>query len=155
MQIDFLKNRPNAIPVITKWYFDEWAYLAPDKTLEDMQQDLKGYLNSDIVPLMLVAIEDNKVVGAVQLKFREMKIYPNKEHWLGGVYVEKSSRGKHIAELMITKLLEIAGKLGVELLHLQTLRLDGGLYEKLGWEPIEQVNYRNQDVLVMVKELKE
>ncbi len=153
MKIDFLKNRPTAIPVIAKWYFDEWAYLTPDKTLVDMQKDLERYLNSDKIPLMLVAIEDNNVVGAVQLKFREMEIYPNKEHWLGGVYVEKSSRGKHVAELMIAKLLEIAGNLGVELLHLQTLRLDGGLYKKLGWGAIEQVNYRNQDVLVMQRKL--
>lgn len=153
MQIDFLKNRQDAIPLIAKWYFDEWAYLAPDKTLADMQKDLEGYLNLDKIPLMLVAIEDNKVVGTVQLKFREMKIYPNKEHWLGGVYVEKSSRGKHVAEFMIAKLLEIAETLGVELLHLQTLYLDGGLYRRLGWEPIGQVNYRNQDVLVMQRKL--
>jgi len=153
MKIDYLINQPQTIPIIARWYFDEWGYLAPEKTLYDMEESLSIYLNDDKVPLMLVATDGNKVVGTVQLKFREMSIYPDKEHWLGGVYVAKSARGKNFATLLINRLIEVAQTLGVKLLHLQTLRLDGGLYEKLGWQEIEQVTYRNVNVLVMERKL--
>ena len=153
MQIEYLENRPDAIPLIAKWYFDEWSYLSPNKTLDDMQQELNMYLNSDNVPLMLVAIIDDEVVGVTQLKFREMSIYPDKEHWLGGVYVAEKARGKGVGAQLLNRTLEIAKSIGIELLHLQTLRLIGGLYKDLGWEAIEQVNYRNEDVLVMERKL--
>jgi len=153
MQIDYLKNRQEFIPKIAKWYLDEWAYLMPQKSLKEVEVSLSIYLNIDQLPLMLIAIDDNKIVGTVQLKFREMSIYPNKEHWLGGVYVEESARGKDVAALMINELLVVAKNLGVELLHLQTLKLDGGLYKKLAWQAIEQVNYRNEEVLIMERRL--
>lgn len=153
MKIDFLKNQQKAIPQIAKWYFDEWSYLSPNKTIVDMQQELNMYLNSDKVPLMILAIVNDEVVGATQLKFREMSIYPDKEHWLGGVYVTKKARGNGVGAQLLNRTLEIAKSLGIKLLHLQTLHLDGGLYKKLGWEAIEQVNYRNEDVLVMERKL--
>ena len=153
MQIEYLKNSPDAIPQIAKWYFDEWSYLSPNKTIDDMQQELNMYLNTDKVPLMLVAIIDDEVVGVTQLKFREMSIYPDKEHWLGGVYVAEKERGKGVGAQLLNRTLEIAKSIGIELLHLQTLRLTGGLYKDLGWEAIEQVNYRNEDVLVMARKL--
>ncbi|MDB2356031.1 hypothetical protein N9V89_02245 [Pseudoalteromonas sp.] len=38
-------------------------------------------------------------------------------------------------------------------IHLQTEKLDGGLYKQLGWQPIEQVNNRGVEVLVMSKHI--
>ena len=108
MKIKFLKNNQTSIPTIAQWYFDEWGYLKKDSTVLSFIQDLELYLNTNKIPLMLVAIEGDVAVGVVQLKYREMSIYPNKEHWLGGVYVAKNHRGKKIAEQMIYKLLEIA-----------------------------------------------
>lgn len=153
MKIEFLKNNLDSIQTIANWYFDEWAYLKEGSSIESFTENLYTYLNTDRVPLMLVAVEGDKVVGAVQLKYREMTIYPDKEHWLGGVYVAKDHRRKKVAEQMILKLIEIAKSLGVKTLHLQTEHLDGGLYQQLGWQAAEQVNYRGIDVLVMAKDL--
>jgi hypothetical protein len=33
--------------------------------------------------------------------------------------------------------------------YLQTERHDGGLYARLGWQPLEEVHYHGVDVLVM------
>lgn len=41
----------------------------------------------------------------------------------------------------------------VERLHLQTPALDGGLYARLGWEPIAQVTNHGLDALVMERVL--
>jgi GNAT superfamily N-acetyltransferase len=82
-----------------------------------------------------------------------MDIYPEKEHWLGGVFVSSEYRGKKIASKIVIKLLSIAESLNVKSLYLQTENLNGGLYSLLGWQPLEQVNYHGVDVLVMEKRL--
>ncbi len=153
MKIDFLCNYPQFIPVIAQWYFDEWGYLKKDSTVLSLTQDLERYLNSDKVPLMLVALNQEEPLGAVQLKYREMSIYPDYAHWLGGVYVAKGIRGKDLAQQMIIKLCTVAKFSGVKKLYLQTEKLDGGLYTKLGWKAVEQVTYRGIEVLVMQKDL--
>ena len=98
-------------------------------------------------------MDGEKLIGSAQIKLNQMTIYPNKEHWLAGIYVEPKHRGNNVAALLIEKIQEIAITLGVEVLHLQTEHLSGGLYAKLGWQPDELVNYRSTDVMVMSKNL--
>lgn len=153
MELVFLADNEEAIPVVAKWYFEEWGYLRKRSTLNKVTEELHSYLNTDKIPLIVLAIEGNKILGAAQLKYREMDIYPEKEHWLGGVYVSKYHRGNKIAEHIIHKVISVAKKLKVHKLYLQTEDLSGGLYCRLGWQPIEQVNYRGLDVLVMENQI--
>ena len=81
---------------------------------------------------MVLALEKDAVLGVAQLKYREMDIYPEKEHWLGGVYASEKFRRKKIAENIIVRLIDIAKALGVKTLYLQTENLNGGLYRRLG-----------------------
>lgn len=98
---------------------------------------------------MVLATEDTEVIGAAELKYREMSIYPEKEHWLGGVFVSREYRGRGVASTLIERVVEIAEWFRVEVLHLQTARLGGGLYSRLRWSPFEQANYRGREVLAM------
>ncbi|CAM6000261.1 unnamed protein product [Sphagnum balticum] len=68
-----------------------------------------------------------------------MDIYPDKEHWLGGVFVPPEHRKKGVATELLKRTLELAKKLRVTTLYLQTERLDGGIYATLGWRPIEKI----------------
>jgi GNAT superfamily N-acetyltransferase len=121
--------------------------------MEKVTEDLHSYLNKEQIPLIVLAVEGDEILGAAQLKYREMDIYPEKEHWLGGVFVSSEYRGKKIASKIVIKLLSIAESLNVKSLYLQTENLNGGLYSLLGWQPLEQVNYHGVDVLVMEKRL--
>ena len=123
------------------------------KTLDKVTEKLHGYLNTDKIPLIVLAVEGGEILGAAQLKYREMDIYPEKEHWLGGVYVSKKYRGNKVAENVIGKVVSVAKELNVYKLYLQTEDLSGGLYSRLGWRPLEQVNYRGLDVLVMENQI--
>jgi len=154
MKFELLADNEEVIPILADWYFEEWGYLSKGSSLAKASEKLHDYLNFDKVPLIVIALENGAVVGASQLKYREMDIYPKKEHWLGGVYVSHNHRGQKIAEKIIGKVIAIAVELDICKLHLQTERLDGGMYKSLGWKPIEQVNYRGLDVLVMENEIK-
>ncbi len=111
-------------------------------------------MNRDEIPFILVATNDNDLVGAAQLKYRKMaEMFPDKEHWLGGVYVAASHRGQGYGSQIIEQIVKMAPRYGVETLHLQTEALDGGLYTRLGWTPYAQVTSRGLDVLVMEQQL--
>lgn len=153
MNFAYLADRPDAIPIIAKWYFNEWGYLRDVSSIEKTIQILQQYLNRDKIPLILLAIENDEIAGAVQLKYYEMDLYPEKEHWLGGVYVSDKYRRKKIAGKLVNKAIEVARNNNVETLYLQTEKLDGGLYQRLGWKPIDKVKYNGKEVLVMKKKL--
>lgn len=93
--------------------------------------------------------EGDELLGVAQLKIREMDIYPDKEHWLGGVYVSSAARGRGVGSFLVTRALELAKHLQVKTLYLQTENLRGGLYAPLGFRPLEQTHYNGVDVLVM------
>ena len=123
IELAFLADRQDAIPRIAQWYFNAWGHLIPDETPKRSVERLAEFLNRDRIPFILVATCDGEIAGAAQLKFREMaKLYPDKEHWLGGLYVA-------------------------------TERLDGGLYARLGWKAVEQVENHGREVLVMERRL--
>ena len=153
MDFKFLADNKKAIPILANWYFKEWGHLEKGNTYDKVTEKLYGYLNINKIPLIIVAVEESEIIGAAQLKYREMDIYPKKEHWLGGVYVSEKYRGNRIAEKIVVKIISIAKELDVNKLHLQTEDLRGGLYYHLGWQPVEKVNYRGLDVLVMEKQI--
>ena len=153
MELELLAKNREAIPIIASWYYEEWGHLSKENTLAKITDTLHDYVNMDKIPLIVLTIDKGQILGASQLKYREMDIYPEKEHWLGGVYVSKNHCGKGITKIIIRRAISIATEFGVRKLYLQTERLNGGPYKYLGWQPIELVNYRGVDVLVMEKEI--
>ena len=154
VEFAFLADRVDAVPVIARWYFEQWGHLVEGDSVERTRERIEGYMNRDEIPLILVATNDGDLVGAAQLRYREMaEMFPDKEHWLGGVYVAAGHRGQGYASRIVEKIVEIAPTYGVDTLHLQTEALDGGLYARLGWKPVKQVTNHGLDVLVMENRL--
>ena len=153
MDFVFLADRAAMKPVIAKWYFQQWGHLIEDSSVELFDNKLNDYLNRDSIPLVIMAVEGDDVLGVAHLRYHEVTIYPDKEHWLGGVYVTNEYRGKGVASALVNHLESLAASLGVIDIHLQTEKLDGGLYKQLGWSPIELVSNRGVEVLVMSKHI--
>lgn len=149
MKIEFLADRPQAVPLISRWYYDEWGHAMPGNSVEKITERVNGMLNRDRIPLHILAVENDEILGVAQLKIREMDIYPDKEHWLGGVFVTPQARGQGLASTLVNRALDLAKTFQVRTLYLQTEQMDGGLYAKLGWKPLEQVLYNGLNVLVM------
>ncbi len=153
MNFELLADREDAILTIARWYFGEWGHFGEGTSIEQFRDNLGKALHRDRVPLVVLAVECDAVIGVAELKFREMDIYPEKEHWLGGVFVPPQHRGRGIASRVAGRVPEIAESFGIAKLHLQTERLDGGLYARLGWRALEPVHYKGREVLVMERQL--
>jgi GNAT superfamily N-acetyltransferase len=155
MHFELLADRTEAIPIIAKWHFDQWGRLDPDGSLEQTCSMISEWLNRDRAPLMLLAIENDIVTGTAALKPHEMlSVFPDFTPWLGSVFVHPDYRHRSIASQLCREIISLATSLGIGQLFLQTERLDGGLYGRLGWKPIDQLSYRGRNVLVMRKELR-
>jgi predicted N-acetyltransferase YhbS len=153
MHFSLLADYPEAIPQIASWHFAEWGHLGRVAGTDEIEAKLRESLNRDTMPLSILAFDNDEIVGFAELKYHEMEIYPEKEHWLGGVFVPVEHRGKGVGCMVIRKSLDIARSLGISTIFLQTEQLDGGLYTGLGFVAVETVEYRGLEVLVMENRL--
>ena len=136
-----LSQHPALLPTIAAWYFQQWGMQVPGRSVADECQRLEVFLHEGALPLLLIAMDDGEPVAAAQLKFHERTERPEREHWLGGVYVRASHRGHGVAATLIQDLLARAAAMGVGDVYLQTEADDGGLYRRLGWTALESVEH--------------
>ncbi|WP_312328458.1 GNAT family N-acetyltransferase [Stenotrophomonas sp.] len=137
-----LSQAPQLMPTVARWYFDTWGGRVPGHTFEDEQQRLEVFLHDNALPMLLIAMHDDAPIAAAQLKFHERNENLNRQHWLGGVFVCPQYRGHQLASEMIENLMQRASTHGVREVFLQTEHDDGGLYGRLGWEPLERQTHR-------------
>jgi len=154
LELRYLADRPEAIPQVAGWLYREWGHLNPDNSLATVEAGLAAELSREELPIQVVAILDAAVVGTAALKMHELRDrFPELRYWLGSVYVSTDARGHGIAGALVRYVEQLAIDRGIRVLHLQTERLDGGLYARLGYEPLERIEHRGLAVLVMVKPL--
>lgn len=151
--LDFLANHKNQIHQVAEWLNNEWGYLHPNRSYQDLCSQLESIVNIKTPPLHIIALDEDKLVGVVALKLTEMEMFPEREHWLGSLFVAPENRGQGIATLLEEEIVRLANTLSVSELYLQTEALDGGLYSRLGWKEREKVSDQGIKVLVMEKRL--
>ena len=150
---EYLVDNLDSVPELAKWNHDAWGRLTPDRSYEDLCKQMAQRANKEKQPLHIVAKIDSKVVGGATLKIQEMSGFPEMNDWLGSVVVSPKYQGNGIASKLSLKICELAKEKGIKKLYLQTEALDGGLYKKIGWSPVKQVESLGDQVLIMVKNL--
>lgn len=153
VQFEFLSDRPEDVPLVIEWWQSVWAdRIGPDG--ENVNEQLRASLSKQELPIHILATLHGKPIGIAALKLQELaELFPDKQYWLGSVFVVEEYRGYRFASALSQKIVEMARKQSLPHLYLQTLNLDGGLYAKLGWQPLQQFNYKDEEILLMVKQL--
>ncbi|UCH49963.1 MAG: GNAT family N-acetyltransferase [Betaproteobacteria bacterium] len=151
MKIDFLGNHLNLLPELAKLQFDEWKHFSPGKTLEDRVLKLQDIAQSNDVPFMVVAVDDDRLIGSAALALEDMRTRKDLSPWLASVFVKPEFRSNGIATILVRHIEDQATRLGIKKLFLYTERARG-LYLKLGWSDIEHCEYMGVDVAVMFKQ---
>lgn len=153
MEFSLLADEPSAADTVAQWYFDQWCKESGRYPLEFVHEKVSSATSRLGPPLIVLARQGGELVGAAELKIREMDNYPQFEFWLGGVYVAESARGRGIASALVTEVKQRAREAGIDRLYLQTEELSGGVYCQQGFEPIEQADSKGIQVLVMGADL--
>ena len=155
MQLEFayLADHPDLVPTIIRWWDTVWSDQIG--AIEQAEKILRDSLNPGELPIHILAYLDGELVGSAALKDQELaKLYPDYHYWLGSVFVHAPHRGHKIASALSDRIVELARERHLPHLYLQTQNLQGGLYAKLGWQPVEEFEYRGQRGLLMLRQLE-
>ncbi len=155
MRVENLSEHRDAIPELAQLLYAEWQdlYVAAGLGLPDLIAALEARTLTDGIPLTLVAVHDNTVVGCGSLKLKEAGTRDGLSPWVGGLYVKAGHRGKGVGTLLLRALELKAGALGISALYLSA---DSAVefYQRNGWRILENVkSFGVRNVSLMTKDL--
>ncbi|HSG87599.1 MAG TPA: GNAT family N-acetyltransferase [Pseudomonadales bacterium] len=153
LRFERLGQQPGALDIVARWWFDEWAHESPGMTLEGLRARVRDSI-PELLPATLLAYASDELAGVAELKAHELRQhFPERTPWLGGVFVDPAHRRDGIAARLVREIERIARGAGFRRLWLQTERLDGGVYARLGWMGVHEVTLPTVRVLVMTRDL--
>jgi N-acetylglutamate synthase-like GNAT family acetyltransferase len=148
MRIEYLCDHPEAFPQLVEWQHAEWGHVRPGDTLEKRAARLRGFSNRDRIPLTVVALDQNEILGSASLIEHDMETRMELTPWLAGVFVAEQYRRRGIGAELVRRIMAEAKRLNVALLYLYTVHSEK-FYAALGWELLERTSYREQKVVIM------
>lgn len=150
--ISYLAEWLEWVPVIAGWFYEQWydLYVNKSMTLKDVENSIADRCNCDKIPLVLVAIDDDKVIGTIGLKQHDMDTRKDLSPWLAGLYVATEHRCNGVGSLLIEALIEKARALDISKLYLYTPEAED-FYRKLDWQALEQTEYLGRKVTILEK----
>lgn len=152
MNIEYLADHRDVIPTLAQWFFEEWAYLHPERTYSDVERIITERAQTDKIPVALVAFDGKELLGTVCLKVHDMDTRIELTPWLAGLYVSSAKRRQGIGAALVSAIEQKAGELGVRRLYLYTPESEA-FYSKLGWLVKEKTKYHGFPVAIMQKEI--
>ena len=148
--VKFLAEKPHFLPIIAKWVYDEW-YDQKIRTLPDVINYYSHFLNTDKIPLSLVAIDGHKPTGTICLWENDLKSHKYLRPWLSALFVPKEYRNRGVGRLLTNSLISVSAGLGYKNLYLRT-ETASAYYAKLGWDFLEEtVNDKGEKTLILKK----
>src|SRR5438874_305138 len=160
--IDYLASCPEFLDALARLTWKEWQeiYQQREQTLEDSLKNYRERMNTDRLPLTLVAVRAGlavncrELVGMVSLKFHDMDTRPDLDPWLGGLFVLPEWRNRGVGTILMHRATQEAHRLNVPRLYLWTHSAER-LYHRLGWKVVERTNYFGKEAAVMQIDLRE
>ena len=154
--IDYLASCPEFLDALAQLSWKEWQeiYQQREQTLEDCLKNYRERMNTDRLPLTLVAIRAGlavnrrELVGTVSLKYHDMDTRPDLDPWLGALLVLPEWRNRGVGTMLMHRATGEARRLKVPRLYLWTHSAEG-LYRKLGWQVVERSDYYGKEAVVM------
>lgn len=133
-QIEQLAERPDLLPVVATWIYQEWWTTVAGASTDTLTDLLRAHMVPDQMPLTLVASLETLPVGTATLLLHDVgtEQWPELSPWLAAVYVLPEYRHQGIGAALVNAIVAKASALGVPALYLQTLGSEK-FYARLGW----------------------
>jgi len=144
MQIDYLADHWEAVPLLADWHHREWT----EFTLESMAAELRTHTGRRQIPTTFVAIENGRVIGSTSLLTADLVGWEHLTPWVASVFVAPDCRGRGVGRALIARAVEEARLLGLPVVYLYTAGQQA-YYARLGWTPLERGQYRAKEIVIM------
>ena len=143
MKIAFLAQRPHAIPSLASWFIAEWPQYYGKRSRADVEEDFRECLNTERLPIGLVAYEDDTPCGVIVLRESAMTDLPQYSPGLGAFYVAASHRNRGIGAQLVHAGIGVAKALGHSAVYATTGRA-AKIFERAGWRDLGTILHRGQ-----------
>ncbi len=141
MQIELLAENTEVIPTLADSYLLEWEPYYGINGPGDARTDLESRCNHDALPIGLVAMEGNQVLGTAAL---DLDVATDLTPSVVGLLVEHEHRGRGIATKLLESAEGLAKRLGYSRIYISTTVL-GDLLVRMGWHPFGKAEFLNDE----------
>jgi GNAT superfamily N-acetyltransferase len=153
VQVDYLADKPDWLPVLAEWFYQEWGHGEPPLSKTYFVDQLHSRMNRDWLPITMVTSLNGVPIATSSLIFQEMETHPQYMHWLAGVYTHPQFRRRGVGSQTVEVMADLARRMEIDDLYLYT-RHNVSFYARLGWMEVEQPVYRGRQVVIMRRELE-
>ncbi len=147
-----LARRPDVIPILAGWLFEEWGDYHEHDSVDCRIAELTERLADERLPLTFAAFEsdapDAAVIGTAALTADDMDTRLDLTPWLASVLVTPTARGRGVGSALVRAVVVEAAAQGFERLYLFT-EGQQALYARLGWGALEDCDYHGYHVTIM------
>ena len=138
-RIEQLGRRPELLPVVAKWIYEEWWEGEDEASLEKLTGLLRPHLVPDRIPLTLVALIGSEPVGTATLLEHDVgtEKWPELCPWMAAVYVVPEQRHRGVGGALVKAIVAQAATIGRNVLYLLTVGREE-FYAALGWQVLDR-----------------
>ena len=153
LQFVNLADHQEFVPLVIQWWHSVWSDRM-GSNFESLEEQLRQSLTEKEFPVHMLATVDDEPVAVAALKLHDLEdLFPEKNYWLGSVFVDENWRGEKLGTKITQCIIDLAERRDLPHLYLQTQNLSGGLYSSLGWEPLQTLTVQGEETLLMIKHL--
>lgn len=155
-RITALANHPEHVEGVAARTYQLWGHLIREDTgmsAVEFTEVVRSRAVTDSVPLTLIALEGNALVGSVSLKKHEASTAADLTPWIGGLLVDEAMRGRGLGKALLAEAEVAAARLGYRWLYLSCEAHVEPFYERLGWSLLRRAISCGDEVALMRKAL--
>jgi predicted N-acetyltransferase YhbS len=150
VRIDYLRNNPVFESHLAELSCTEWQHLYGNWHRDAALREFESQRADGRLPLTLVAIEQDELLGAVSLIFDDLPGYEHLNPWLASLLVLPEHRGEGVGSRLVREAEKLLASNGVETAYLFT-ETAHAFFERLGWQVMEQTSCHGLPIFILRK----
>ena len=150
IRIEPLRHHVDAVPLLSRWFEQEWPDWYGTGGRGDARSDLLSFATSQTLPTALVALHDDNICGIAALKRDGLPSHADLTPWIGAGLVRSDMRGRGIGAALLAALEHEAASLGFANVYCATATAES-LLARDGWTLLERVLHDSHDLAVFRK----
>jgi len=149
MKIEYLRKYKSCIDQLAKIHFDKWGKLTGRDSIDEYKELLQDSADNTSLPTTLVAVENDEVIGSVNLVKYDLPGREDLIPWLAQLYVFPEKRAKGIGAALVEAAVDEAQRQNWPILYLYTSGTLPEFYERHGWSRTEEIKYLDRMRVIM------
>ena len=152
VRISYLIERPEYVPQLAQWLFEQWDVILGEKNPETRIEELTAHMNRDELPIAWVAHGNGQLFGAAALRVDGPEGCEELSPWLSGVFVGSHFRRRGIGAALCAHVKDEARSREIQALYLFTLDKQAW-FSCMGWTILGPCLWRDRPGDLMCKQL--